>query len=577
MASDPASHDQAAALAQDGRNRIQALVGPMPDAASTLRSAYLAWADTVERFLAEHGPGSRRQDADLHSARHRDIVNGTVPDDVLVREVLAERDVRLRLLDALVEQHAATTAGVEVQGRKGEVYRYFPDRPLGRGGYGLVFEATTVDGLELAVKRVSLRLDGGTARWMADGRLAERELHVARRLDRLGGGGVLPLLDDALEEDAFLFVMPRAEFSLEARLAGSGPLDEQEARRLVLDLAHALRTLADAGVVHRDIKPGNVLWWRGRWVLSDLGVARVVEEATSTYTWAGTGSHDYWAPELFAFEDASIRSDLYALGCTALEALTGTKPFTGDLATAHRDDAPPLPTLTDRALERTIRRLLKKDKDGRPADARQVEQMLVPAEGLGADQSALLRAVARDARRADERAHVDREAEREAGLRRDARAAFEGMWEDAVARAQAVVPEATSSWHDDTWFLVVGRGRLSVQLFEPSGGRGALLIGLVRVMFLDEPRAASNVANVRCRQFDGSPVWEILRFEHNMISTERPPLGPRRADLRAGMGLSNLDALVDRLDTPGPPLVSMDVVLLTGESLLSELAAELDL
>lgn len=70
--------------------------------------------------------------------------------------------------------------------------------------------------------------------------------------------------------------------------------------------------------------------------------------------------------------------------------------------------------------------------------------------------------------------------------------------------------------------------------------------------------------NVRRRQVDDSPTREILRFEHNVIIRQQAPLGPRRTERRAGIGVSNLGALPDRLDTSGQPLVSMDVVAVDG-------------
>lgn len=572
--------DQAAALAQDGRNRLQGLVGPLPDAALTLRSVYLNWAEQVERLLRKRGAVDADREAALHSPRHRDIVSGSVPHDVLTREVLAERDLRLRMLEALTDDDGGEPAdgepqrGVWFQGREGENYAYFPDRPLGRGGYGQVFAATTVDGLDLAVKRVLLRGDN-TRRWYEDGRLAERELDVARRLGPLTDENVLPVLDDALEIDALLLVMPRADHSLADLLVDGGRLDEAATRHMLLDVARGLRHLADRGVVHRDIKPGNIVWWCGRWVLADLGIARVLEEDTGTYSWAGTGTHAYWAPELFAFEPATGRSDLYALGCTAFEALTGTKPFTGeDLAAAHRGLVPELPALGDTALDRTVRRLLAKDVAARPADAREVQQLLVPLSGLGPDQVALLRAAARDARRVDEDGRRGREADQEEARRRDARTSFATVWDDTIDRAREVLPDADGREQADTWFLTALNGRLSVQLAQPSGSRAAVLIGLVKVMLLDDPQE-STAANVRCRHVDGRQVWELLTFTHNMISPERPPLGPRKADLPAGMGLSNLDRLLERLDEPGPPVVITESQSLTPQALLQVLADEL--
>ncbi len=462
-------------------------------------------------------------------------------------------------------------------GRAGELFRWYPDRPLGQGGFGQVFEATTVDGLPLAVKRVELRRQS-TARWYADARGAERELQVAARLAQDTRENVLPLLDELMTEDALLLVMPRADHSLADLLAEGRLLDEAEVRDLLIDLAGALRLLADYGVVHRDIKPGNVLRWRGRWVLADLGVARILDVDTSTFTWAGTGTHEYWAPELFAWEPAKVATDLYALGCVAFAALTGHPPFTDDdLAQAHRTQTSDLPQLGDPALERTIRRLLAKEAGARPADARMVQELLEPRGTLGPDQSALLRAAARTARRNDEQARLANLDQERAARTREALASLEAICDETLVRATDALPGSTLTRQHDTWILTAHEAgaRLAIQTAEPSGGAEELLIGIVRVDFLDSSEK-SYVANPICTYTDGRPTWRLAKFAHNHVSTERPPLGPRKADAKAALSLQHLDGLLADLGRPGIPALIVEQTGLTPESLLGELAAELD-
>jgi hypothetical protein len=468
--------------------------------------------------------------------------------------------------------------GETFTGRGGETYRWYPDRPLGHGGFGQVFEATTVDGLLLAVKRVELRRES-TSRWYADARGAERELQVAARLASDAGENVMPVLDELLTEDELLLVMPRADHSLADLLAQGRVLNEGEVRVLLLDLATGLRLLAEHGVVHRDIKPGNVLRWNGRWVLADLGIARILDVDTSTFTWAGTGTHEYWAPELFAWEPAMVSTDLYALGCVAFAALTGGPPFEGeDLAQAHRTLAPDLPPLGDAALERTIRRLLAKDPGGRPADARMVQQLLEPRGALGDDQTALLRAAARATRREDEQAR-QANADRERAARvRDGLAALDAVCEDALARAQDALPESALTRQTDSIWLLMAQeagARLVVQAAEPSAAGQELLIGTVRVDFVDSGEQ-SFVANLLCDYADGRPSWRLAKYAHNYIAPARPPLGPRKADDKAGLSLHHLDGLLADLAQPGVPVLVADQTPLTAAALLAELGAELD-
>ena len=462
-------------------------------------------------------------------------------------------------------------------GRAGETYWWFPDRRLGLGRFGEVFEATTVDELRLAVKQVPLRGDT-TARWYEDARLAELELEVAARLGSGTTENVMPVLDDCLTDDALFVVMPRADHSLDDLLIREGSSGEADTRKLLIDLAKALRFLAQHGVVHRDVKPTNILWWQGRWVLADLGIARILDVDTGTYTWAGTGTHAYWAPELFSHEPANVATDLYALGCVAVTALTGEPPFSGnDLARAHRLDAPNIPEIRDVALERTIRRLLSKEPGGRPADARMVQQLLEPTGPLGPDQQALLRAATRTARRTDENQRLLNLDQERANQRRDALAALERTVEDTVSRARQSVPGVTAVQQGDTWFITAeeAAGRLVIQAVEPSSRREQLLIGTVVVGFLDQPEKSS-VANILCEYHDGRPNWHLVKFAHNHIIQERPPLGPRRAADKAGLSLQHLDGLLAELFRPGAPPLVIEKVPLTPEALLTELGAELD-
>jgi serine/threonine protein kinase len=258
----------------------------------------------------------------MDSARHRDLVKNLVPDDQLWREIRSERDAIITVLETAGK---GATEVEEVIGAEGVRYRWDASQRLGGGSYGQVYRGTAADGTEVAVKVVPIRTDSAT-RWVGDTMLTERELLV---LQRLGPDNLLPLLDATLSDDRLVLVMPLAGPSL-AETIRSAPLEEARVRALVLDVARGLQQLAPHGVVHRDIAPGNILRWNDRWVLGDFGIARIVQDATAPYTWAMTGTRDYWAPELFCGAAATVQSDLYALGCVAVEALTGRKGFSGD-------------------------------------------------------------------------------------------------------------------------------------------------------------------------------------------------------------------------------------------------------
>lgn len=563
--------ERAAQLAQDGRNKIQGLVGPPTEAAQTLRRTYLSWCDEVERFLEPTAVGLG---SDLQSPRHRDIVNGVIPSDQLWREIGRERDLRLSLLDSFSAPATPpeTDDAVTFVGQSGKSYRWFPGRILGRGA-SIVYEGEASDGQLLAIKRVQLRSDG-TTRWYADARLAEREIQVFRGMPAGYADHLMPVLDHALGTDELILVMPRAKESLADRISAGDLLDEHQARALLLRLADALQLLVDHGVIHRDIKPQNLFWWQDRWVLGDLGIAHL-DGRTGTYTWTGTGTHEYWAPELFTFAQATVQSDFYAVGCTIVEALTGRRLFGGDdLARRHREDLPELPPLNDPVLERVLLLLLKKDPHARPTDARHLKELLTPSPQLTEDQMLLQQLAAR----AEERtAAAELRVAEDAGVDRDRAASlvtFQRIWDDLVAHAVASVADPVQEVHGQRWFLLAADGRLTVTLAEPADRRcSALMLGSIQVAYLDGPK--SDVANLICRLENRVPTWQIISFAHNFISPYKPVIGRSRADDHGAMGLSDLEGFVDMPHEPGPPRIISRVRSLTHLELFRVFAREL--
>ncbi len=154
---------------------------------------------------------------------------------------------------------------------------------------------------------------------------AERFRREARLLARLAHPHVVPVLDSGESDGAFWFVMPRvSESSLRDALT-AGPLDEAEVRRLGLELLDALEHAHDLGVIHRDIKPGNILLHTGHALLGDFGVAmwRDVEAETLTAEGHAVGTLAYMPPEQRE-GIADARSDCWALAACLYEAATGT-------------------------------------------------------------------------------------------------------------------------------------------------------------------------------------------------------------------------------------------------------------
>jgi serine/threonine-protein kinase len=213
-----------------------------------------------------------------------------------------------------------------LQGALAPQYRL--ERELGRGGMGVVFLATdtTLD-RSVAIKVVHPEL-------AAHPSIARRFLSEARTIARLRHPSIVTVHAAGTAEGLLYYVMDQVEGeSLRDRLSRERKLPVAEVARIVADLAAALDTAGRAGVVHRDVKPENVLLERGtgRALLADFGIARAMaaDGATSTGQGVAVGTPSYMSPEQAAGEEVDSRSDLYGLGVVAYEMLAGHPPFQG--------------------------------------------------------------------------------------------------------------------------------------------------------------------------------------------------------------------------------------------------------
>ena len=166
--------------------------------------------------------------------------------------------------------------------------------------------------------------------------------------------------------------------SLAGALAG-GPLDAARTMDVVAQAAAGLQAAHAMGLVHRDIRPGNLLLAsRGTVKITDWGVSHAIGSVPSTVTEIVTGTAEYLAPERITRAQAAPASDLYALGVVAYECLTGAPPFVGeppDVACAHRDHpVPPLPGSVPADVSALVMQLVAKDPARRPGSAAEVAQ-----------------------------------------------------------------------------------------------------------------------------------------------------------------------------------------------------------
>src|SRR4051794_21180617 len=170
-------------------------------------------------------------------------------------------------------------------------------------------------------------------------------------------------------------------------LAEKGTLTDQQTWSILSQTAAALEAAHAIGVVHRDIKTGNILVCSdGRVKVTDFGIARAVDEAGTTQTGFLMGTATYLAPELLRGQSATPASDLYALGVVAYECLTGRPPFVGELADVidaqQRESVPPLPDTVTPALRDLVTALLAKDPADRPSDAAVIAAQALQAAGV---------------------------------------------------------------------------------------------------------------------------------------------------------------------------------------------------
>ncbi len=272
--------------------------------------------------------------------------------------------------------------------------RYAIERELGGGGMSRVFVARE-QGLdrEVVIKVLSADVAAGVSLE----RFA-REIQLAASLQQ---ANIVPLLSAGNADGVPFYTMPfvRGD-SLRGRLSQGPPLMVRETVGILRDVARALSYAHARGVVHRDIKPDNVLLSHGAAVVTDFGIAKAVSASrtlpdAATLTQAGTsiGTPAYMAPEQAAGDpNVDHRADLYGWGCLAYEMLAGEPPFLGNsphrVLAAHLAEAPkPIgarrPDLSP-TLVRLVMRCLAKDPASRPADADEVlhelEAVLTPGD-----------------------------------------------------------------------------------------------------------------------------------------------------------------------------------------------------
>jgi serine/threonine-protein kinase len=262
---------------------------------------------------------------------------------------------------------------------------YRIEEMLGEGGMGVVYRATAPDGKTVALKLVK----GEIAKDDVFRRRFDRE---ARTAARVGHPNVVPVIDTGEHEGipwmAQQFITGG---SLERRIERDGPLPLALALDVCTQVADGLDAMHAEGLIHRDVKPGNILLDEtDKAYITDFGLMKDREASVLTRPGQALGSMDYMSPEQIRGEEVTARSDVYSLGCVMCECLSGTPPF-GDrqgmrILWAHLQEEPPDP-LTGRDdvpsdVSWAILRALEKEPPMRPPTATAYAHMVrIAAQG----------------------------------------------------------------------------------------------------------------------------------------------------------------------------------------------------
>ncbi len=252
---------------------------------------------------------------------------------------------------------------------------YTVTRELGQGGMGRVFQALSPQGATVAVKTMLLGQGlNPRTRWETVERF-QREARAARSLVH---PDIVQVLDIGANQDTFFIVMEFLDGqSIRELLNTAGAVGVERGVQIMTAACEALSYAHDQGIIHRDIKPENIMVLRdGAVKLTDFGLASILTEKSVTQTGTVMGTFAYMSPEQVRGEKVDARTDIFSLGSTFYEMLTGRQPFPGETAAVVlnsilKQDPPPVPGLPAH-ISRVVNKCLRKQPDYRFQKAREI-------------------------------------------------------------------------------------------------------------------------------------------------------------------------------------------------------------
>jgi len=295
------------------------------------------------------------------------------------------RSCGLDLAATPIQDHQELTELELVRSQLKDEYEILDE--LGRGGMAIVFKAREKQlEREVAIKVLPFSL-------AFDKEFVERFQREARTSAKLEHPGIIPIYRVGKSGRVIYFVMKFLRGKpLASVLAARGSLPPAEIRQILVQVARALAYAHKGGIVHRDIKPDNIMFdEHGQAVVTDFGIAKAATGGKLTGTGMSIGTPHYMSPEQARAQQLDGRSDVYSLGVVAYQSLTGSVPFDGEdsfsIGYKHIMEeipAPPLETYDQRTVFEIIRKMMAKSPDDRFQTADDLVQALEAGGGFAA-------------------------------------------------------------------------------------------------------------------------------------------------------------------------------------------------